>query len=137
MSNMTIPKWMATDLLTIDKVPKYIREITSRLRFEPSHNPCPGYTFNLYGKWKVGYEEQLSKDAENLINWAKRQHADAYVVQEHFWYNEISRRNEYEVGYRNRQQRAYKCGYRNHITLVITDPVCRIFEKANFFKEGA
>lgn len=34
--NDTIPKWMTTNLLTIDKVPKYIREITSRLRFEPS-----------------------------------------------------------------------------------------------------
>ena len=136
MSNMAVPKWMTTDLLTTEKVPQYIREIVSRLRYEPSHNPEPGYTFNLYGKWKIGYEEQLKRDAEKLIAWAEKHYAESYIVKEHWWYEEVPLVNEYEFkGTKNHRARASKQGYRNHITLVITDPVARIFEKDGFYKK--
>lgn len=79
-----------TVLITLN-VPKYIREIVSRLRLTTDYaeGDLPGYTFKLYGKYKVGYENMLSSDCEKLIAWCKRWFADAYVVSEHFWWTDV------------------------------------------------
>ena len=82
---------MSKTMLTCEDVPQYIREIVSRLRLttEYAEGVLPGYTFKLYGKYKVGYEDMLSKDCEKLLAWCKRWHADAYIASEHFWWTEV------------------------------------------------
>ena len=98
-------------LLTTKDVPRYMREIASRLYLTTDYteNDVAGYTFKLYGKWKLGYEGQLKSDCEKLIAWCKRWYADAYVVSEHFWYIDVP--GEFP---KYQMQRAYRTGYRNY-----------------------
>lgn len=124
-----------TSLATAD-VPKYIREIVARLHLTTDYagSDLAGYTFKLYGKWRVGYENQLESDCEKLIAWCKRYYADAYVAEKHFWYNEI------EMGpfamLKQKMKKAYRIGYRNYIKVIITDPVAHRFEKDGYYREA-
>lgn len=126
---------MSKTLLTTVDVPKYIREIVARLHLTTDYaeNDIPGYTFKLYGKWKVGYESQLDSDCEKLIAWCKRCFADAYVAERHFWYNEV------EMGpfamQKQKMRKAFRIGYRNYIKVIITDPVAHRFEKDGYYRE--
>lgn len=125
-------------LLTVVDVPKYIRQIACRLRpVDPKYytDQCvPGYTFDLYGKYKIGYEEMLETECEKLLFWAKSWHADAYVLQTHYWDQDVSHREYEPKGGRNHRFRAYRQGFRNHIRVVITDPVAHRFEKDKFYR---
>lgn len=127
---------MSRTLLTTADVPKYVREIVTRLHLTTTYaeNDIPGYTFNLFGKYKIGYENQLQSDCEKLIAWCKRYYADAYVVSEHYWYTDVPAANEYR-GDRSHRRRAYEMGYRNYIKLVITDPVAHRFEKDGYYRK--
>lgn len=129
----------AASLLTTADVPKYIRGIASRLReTSPDRytDDCvPGYTFDLYGKWKIGFENQLYSDCEKLLKWCQSWHAEAHVVSEHFWAAEVAMPQLYDVrGSRGHRQKAYREGYRNHIRIVITDPVAHRFERDGFYR---
>lgn len=125
-------------LLTTEDVPKYIREIASRLRlsmdYEEGDNP--GYTFKLYGKYKIGYEDQLSSDCEKLIKWCQSWHADAYIVGEHFWFNAVEKVPGGFFGDKYHKRKAYRAGVRNYIKVVITDPVALRFERDDYYKQG-
>ena len=127
---------MSKTILTTADVPKYIKEIVARLKLTTDYteNDLPGYTFKLYGKWKVGYENQLRTDCEKLLSWCKRYYADAYVVSEHFWYDEVLA-GPYAVP-KQKMKKAYRTGYRNYIKIVVTDPVAYRFEKDNYYREG-
>ena len=126
-------------LLTTNDVPKYIREIASRLRLTTDYEDgdYPGYTFKLYGRWKIGYENQLKTECEKLIAWSKSWYADAYVVKEHFWYDDVPLPTEHDYGGSKwHKRKAYRQGFRNYIKLVITDPVAWRFERDNYYREG-
>lgn len=126
---------MSKTMLTTADVPQYIREIASRLRptTQYGEKDLAGYTFLLYGRHKVGYESQLETDCDKLIAWCRRYYADAFITEKHFWYDEVEM-GAYAVPKQVRQK-AYRIGYRNHIKLVITDPVAFRFEKDGFYKE--
>lgn len=126
---------MSKTLLTTADVPKYIRQIVARLRptTQCGENDVAGYTFLLYGRHKVGYENQLEADCEKLIAWCQRYYAEAYVTEKHFWYDEV-KMGAY-AGPKEIRRKAYRVGYRNHIKLVITDPVAYRFEKDGYYKE--
>lgn len=129
---------MSKTMLTTADVPKYIKEIVSRLKLTTNYteNDLPGYTFKLYGKHKIGYEEQLNSDCEKLLAWCKRWYADAYIASEHFWYKEVP--EPYECSStRAHRQKAYRMGYRNYIKVIITDPVAHRFEKDGYYREAA
>lgn len=128
---------MSKTLLTSADVPKYIREIVARLHLTTNYaeNDLPGYTFKLYGKWKLGYESQLTSDCEKLVAWCKRHYAEAYVASEHFWWADVSAPNGFAGG-RSHRRRAYETGYRNYIKVIITDPVANRFEKDGYYREG-
>lgn len=111
------------------KIPKYIREILeNKAKIVTSINGNvdeidPGYTIRLFGDWPRGYENQLLTRADKLVAWAKRNGADAYVVKSQMWYE------RYDTYYH-----ATRVGYRNHIYLVITDPVMLELERAGLVK---
>lgn len=125
-------------LLTTSDVPKYIREIVSRLRLTTDYTEGdnPGYTFKLYGKHKIGYEDQLSSDCEKLIKWCQSWYADAHIVSEHFWWDLVEKMPGGFFADKAHRQKAYRAGVRNYIKVVITDPVAHRFEKDGFYKNA-
>ena len=128
---------MSKTMLTTADVPKYIKEIVSRLHLTTDYaeSDIPGYTFKLYGKWKVGYKSQLQSDCEKLLAWCKRWYADAYVVSEHFWWTDVEKTPGGFPGDKWHKQKAFREGYRNYIKVIITDPVAHRFEKDGYYRE--
>ena len=128
---------MNKTILEAGNVPKYIREIASRLRLTTNYadGDIPGYTFLLYGKYKIGYEGMLKGDCEKLLAWCKRWYADAYIVSEHFWGTDVPVAPGGLRGDGSHRDKAYRIGYRNHIKVVITDPVAHRFEKDGYYRE--
>lgn len=129
---------MSKTFITTNDVPQYIRDIVKNLRpsvFEPEEATLPGYTFRLYGNHRVGYESQLSTNCEKLLDWCRRYYADAYVVQRHFWIDDVEKPGGAYTGDKSHQRKAYRDGFRNYITVVITDPVAYRFEKDGFYRE--
>ena len=148
-------------LLETKDVPKYIREIASRMRFSTpdeivkgvkrleeknsnldtppeltSSDWAPGYVFRVYGRRKLGAEIGSAKDIEKLIKWANSWGAACKVLEEHNWYEDCPRPNTWGYSPKSHKNKAYREGYRNYWIILLTDPVCRIFEINNFFKEG-
>ena len=128
---------MSKTMLTTADVPKYIKEIVTRLKptTDYEENDLPGYTFKLYGKYKVGHENMLVNECAKLLNWCKRYCADAYVASNHFWYADVPAPHAFR-GDLAHQRRAYELGYRNYIKVIITDPVAHRFEKDGYYREG-
>ena len=115
---------MSLTLMGQFDIPKYIRDILPNLR--PTvydEGGDVGYVWRLYGKHRIGFESQLKSEAERLVKWAKRYYADAYVIKEHFWYNDLP------IAYQNKNY-AYRTNHRNYITINITDPVAKQLEIA-------
>jgi len=127
---------MSKTILTTSDVPKYIKEIVPRLNqtTDYAENDLPGYTFKLYGRHKIGYEDQLTSDCEKLLAWCKRYYADAYIASEHFWRTDVPAPNRFGLDHAHKR-RAYETGYRNYIKVVITDPVAHRFEKDGYYRE--
>lgn len=128
---------MSKTNLVAGDVPKYIREIASRLKLTVDYqeNDVPGYTFKLYGRHKIGYEDQLRSDCEKLLSWCKRYYADAYIASEHFWQTDVPAPNRFGLD-RAHKRRAYEVGYRNYIKVIITDPVAHRFEKDGYYRKA-
>ena len=128
-------------LLTTDDVPKYIREIVKRLHpvkmeYTDENGNWWGYIFRLDAKWKCGYESQLSSDAEKLVEWCRSWFAYAKVIKFAWWFNEVETSTEHEQkGTHWHQRKALREGFRNHVYLVISDPVAYRLEKDSFFRE--
>ena len=127
---------MSKTLLTTADVPEYVREIVKNLRptTDYGENDIPGYTFKLYGKYKIGYEGQLESNCEKLIAWCKRYYADAYIVSKHAWWNEVPVPGAALRGDGTHRKKAHRDGFRNYIKIVITDPVARRFEIDKFYR---
>lgn len=122
-------------LLTKDDVPKYIKEIASRLSpvmmsyKDEDGFEWYGYVYKLNAKWKCGYESQLVKDTEALVKWCKGWHAHSKIIK-YTWWNEV-----YTEGtYKSRVYKARKNGFRNHSIIVISDPVALRFERDGFYR---
>lgn len=128
---------MSKTLITTSDVPEYIRDIVKNLRLTTDYgeDDIPGYTFRLYGKYKIGYEGQLERNCEKLIAWCKRYYAGAYVISKHAWWKEVPVPGGALRGDITHRKKAYRDGFRNYIKLVITDPVARRFENDNFYRE--
>lgn len=128
---------MSKTILETGDVPKYIREIASRLYLATDYaeNDVPGYTFKLYGKYKLGYEGQLVRDCEKILAWCKRHYADAYIVSEHFYYTRVEFPSWIGIGSKQHRAKAYREGFQNYYKLVITDPVAHRFEKDGYYRE--
>lgn len=130
-------------LLDKDSVPQYIREIVSRLYpvlmgFEDEDGSWWGYTFRLDAKWKCGYESQLQNDCEKLLKWCDSWYAHTAIIQFMWWYNEIPVPGGSEFkGTHWHRRKALRDGFRNHVYVVITDPVAMRFEKDNFCRKIA
>lgn len=129
-------------MLCTDDVPKYIREIVSRLYPINTSDPIwnnpdcnPGYTFKLYGRRKIGAKVGSQDDVEKLIKWAKSWYAHAELLEEHMWYNDVPVGKWDFQGTRNHRAKAYRLGFRNHWYIVISDPVCQRFEKDGFYRK--
>lgn len=128
-------------LLTQKDVPRYIKEIVQRLHpvsmeYEDENGNWWGYTFRLDAKWKCGYESQLQNDCEKLLKWCESWYAYARPIKFMWWYNEVGTSNKHDFkGTHWRQRKALREGYRNHVYLVISDPVAGRFEKDGFYKE--
>ena len=127
---------MSKTLLNTDDVPEYVREIVKYLRptTDYSENDIPGYTFRLYGKYKIGYEGQLERNCEKLIDWCQRHYADAYVASKHAWWKEVPVPGGALRGDIAHRKKAYRDGFRNYVKIVITDPVARRFELDEFYR---
>lgn len=104
-------------MLSSNNIPKYIHKIIDNnlvyAGCAAQHSDYYGYTFRLYGKHKIGYEQQLFNDAEKLVKWASRNHATSFAVRVRSYYGP-------------EMQQAYKKGLRNYVDLVITDPVANV-----------
>lgn len=128
-------------LLTQNDVPQYIKDIVKRLHpvlmeFEDEEGNWWGYTFRLDAKWKCGYESQLENDCKKLIKWCESWYAHAKIIKYMWWYNEVSITYQHEFkGSATHQRKALREGWRNHVYLVISDPVATRFEKDGFYKE--
>lgn len=94
-----------------------------------------GYTFRLDAKWKCGYESQLEKDCENLLKWCKMWYAHAVIIKYAWWYNEVPTSKEYDYkGTHWHKRKALRENFRNHVYVVISDPVAYRFEKDNYYR---
>lgn len=105
---------MSRTLITTDDVPKYVREITSRMYKTPVgayEKEIVGYTFTVYGRFKTVYDSRLERDLERLVKWAQRYYAESNIIATAF------------------NKRIGKKGYVHFAVITITDPVCRILEK--------
>lgn len=128
-------------LLTQKDVPLHIKEIVQRLHpvsmeFEDENGNWWGYTFRLDAKWKCGYESQLQNDCEKLLKWCESWYAYAKPIKYMWWYNEVGTSNEHDFkGTHWHKRKALREGWRNHVYLVISDPVASRFEKDGFYKE--
>lgn len=130
-------------LLTQKDVPQYIKEIANRLHpvfmeFEDENGNWWGYTFRLDAKWKCGYESQLENDCEKLIKWCQGWYAHARVIRYMWWYKEVATTTKYGLeGTMDHKRKALRNGWRNHVYIVISDPVAHRFEKDGFYREVA
>lgn len=127
-------------LLTQNDVPKYIKEIVKRLRpvqieYVDRNGNWWGYTYRLDAKWKCGYESQLEKDCEKLIAWCESWYAYAKVIRYMWWSKEVATTHVYDDrGTKYHKRKALREGWRNHVYLVISDPVANRFEKDLYYK---
>lgn len=128
-------------ILTKEDVPAYIREIVKRLypiliEYSDEEGNWWGYTFRLNAKWKCGYESQLEKDCERLVNWCRSWHSYAKLIEYKWWQKEVSMSHKYGcLGDKSHRRNALREGFRNHAYLVISDSVAFRFEKDNFYRE--
>ncbi|MBQ8245829.1 MAG: hypothetical protein IJZ42_01735 [Lachnospiraceae bacterium] len=128
---------MSKTLLLTEDVPGYIREIVQNLRpitTKYQAEDIPGYTFNLYGRHKIGYENQLDNDCQKLLKWCQQHHADAYILSVHSWWKDVEPCAGDYRGTKSHKMKAYRERFRNHIRVVITDPVAFRFEKDDFYR---
>ncbi len=105
---------MSRTLMTVDDVPKYVREILGRMYKAPIgvyKNEIVGYTFTVYGRFKTVYDGRLERDLKRLTAWAQRYYAESSIIATEF------------------KKRISKRGYVHYAIITITDPVCRILEK--------
>lgn len=105
---------MSRTLITVDDVPKYVREILNRMYKTPIgvyEGEIVGYTFTVYGRFKTVYDGRLKEDLERLTAWAQRYYAESSIIA-----------TEYK-------KRIGKKGYVHFSIVTITDPVCRILQK--------
>lgn len=112
-------------------IPKYVKILLPRLK--PTINEqlegIVGYTWRLYGCRKVGGIQTLQNEAQKLVAFAKRFYAESFIVKEHMYYKDIDM--DYpNIGTKWHRQKAYRMGFHNYVTLVITDPVAQQLEKA-------
>ena len=127
-------------LLTTQDVPQYIREIVSRLHpvlmeYEDEEGNWWGYTFRLDAKWKCGYESQLKSDCEKLLKWCKSWYAYAKVIRYAWWYTDVSTSTEHEYrGTKWHKAKALREGWRNHVYIVVSDPVAHRWEKDGYYR---
>lgn len=101
------------------KVPKYVAELVKRKRIAPAPTyeqeaDVYGYTWRVYkhsnGQWEASFEAEVLR----LVNWAKREYADARLVR-HVWFSVKEHRKP-----------LYR---RDYAIVVITDPVAQRLEK--------
>lgn len=122
-------------LLTKEDVPKYIKEIASRLSpvmmsyKDEDGFEWYGYVYKLNAKWKCGYESQLVKDTEALVKWCKSWHAHSEIIK-YCWWNEVFT----EGSFASRERKAWRCEFTNHSIVVISDPVANRFERDDYYK---
>lgn len=116
--------------LTPNNLPKYVKNMLPRLSESRNYdlpNYIPGYTWELTGKWKLGYSSQLLSEAEMLIAYSNRmcgfaKDEDGNCAIIHQSLPGDSDKSTVAKSRRN--------GERNKVTLVIYDPVARCIEKA-------
>lgn len=97
------------------KIPQYIDNIIGNNRLKPipaEKGQSDQHALILFGMWPRGYEHQLTTNVEKLIAWAKRNGAEAYIVESKMWYDIYDTFRE-----------AVRVGYRNHFIIVIGNPV--------------
>lgn len=126
-------------LLTSKDVPEYVKVIVHRLHpvlmeYRDDEGDWWGYTFRLDAKWKCGYESQLQKDCEKLLNWCKTWYAHASLIQYRFWYTETKPSHKLDRGTKWHYRKALRENWHNHAFLVISDPVARRFENDGFYR---
>ena len=127
---------MSRTRITSADVPKYIRDIASRLRRDLTcQNGVWGYNWGLYGQHKIGYENQLATECQKLLAWCRRYYAEAELIEEHYWWHQVPSIHG-DGGSKWHRQRAYRAGVRNYVIVTITDPVAQQFEKDNFYRGG-
>lgn len=66
------------------KVPKFAQEMMGRARFDRTYtNPAsdPGYTIWIRKATPYTYASTLRDECERLVAWARRNYADAYILE--------------------------------------------------------
>lgn len=66
------------------KVPKYVQEMMSRARFDLNYQhpkSDPGYTIRIKKATPYTYASTLKEECERLVAWAKRNYAEAEVLE--------------------------------------------------------
>lgn len=100
------------------RIPKYIDEnIFPHVALAPIGQQAPGaygYTFRVYRPSNAHYLGTFEQNVEKLLAWARREHADAYEVEKHYFTTKEHRKPYYR---------------RDYILVVITDPVAQVFER--------
>ena len=94
-------------------IPKYIQNMLPCLKPVFHNQGQPGYTFKLYGKYRYGRNQTLPGDAHRLVEWARRNYADAKIL-------ELHQRDHYD------RRRGVNIDY---AIVEITDPVALAIEK--------
>lgn len=116
------------------KIPKYVREFAEQQRIvaapiseQSAEGGVYGYIFRLYLRSNGCFWETLENEAERLAAWARREYADAKVL-DYFdttpgW---NKRMKVYHFTVKEHRKPYYK---RDYVLISITDPVAQQLEK--------
>ena len=101
------------------KVPKYVADMVSQKRIVPApvrehEADAHGYTWRVYKRNNGQWERTFEAEVLRLVEWAKREYADARLVR-HVWFSAKEHRKP-----------LYRMDY---AIVVITDPVAQKLEK--------
>lgn len=114
------------------KIPKYIQELVELRRIEQapiseqsSDGGVYGYVFRLYRMSNAQYLYTLGAEAERLVKWARREYADANVLQHYD--SEIGRDTLFFTFSEKEHRKPYY--KRDYVLVSITDPVAQQLER--------
>lgn len=101
------------------KVPKYVAEMVRQKRIAQApvneqEEDAWGYAFRVYRSGNGQWDRCFLEEVVRLVNWAKREYADARLVR-HVWFSVKEHRKP-----------LYR---RDYAIVVITDPVAQKLEK--------
>lgn len=114
------------------RIPKYVREFVEQRRIaaapisdQSAEGGVYGYVFRLYLRSNGCLWSTLEDEAERLAAWARREYADAKVLD----YFDTHRKQRMKIHYFTVKEHRKPYYKRDYVLISITDPVAQQLER--------